>query len=109
MPADFDNMLKNVLSDPDAMQKIGSIAQSLGMSAPKAPETRENDSSMDVEALLKAKEMFDKISNEDDPRMTLLSALKPYLNRKRTEKLDSAMKILKISKLAPLIKDFNLL
>jgi hypothetical protein len=108
MSSGFDDMLKNVLSDPGAMEKISSMLSSLGSSEEKQDPSAGSDGFGGMETLLKAKDMFEKVSKEDDPRLTLLNALKPYLNKKRITKVDSAIKILKVSKLAPLIKDFDI-
>lgn len=109
MSSGLDDMLKNILSDPEAMDKIGSVLGSLGGVSEKESSSAPSSNDLaGMETLLMAKEMFEKVSKEDDPRLVLLNALRPYLNEKRTTKVDSAIKFLKVSKLAPLIKDFDI-
>lgn len=113
MSASFDDMLKSVLSDPEAMEKISSLIGSVTQkeeekTLPSTTQSGDADDFFNMETLLRAREIIGKISNEDDPRLNLLFALKPYLSKKRITKIDSAIKILKVSKFMPLIKDFNI-
>ena len=49
---------------------------------------------------------MDKLNtNKDDSTLTLLHALKPYMNERRTEKLDNAIKMARLSQLGELFKE----
>ncbi len=48
-------------------------------------------------------------NNKDDDRSRLLYSLKPHLSAERQERVDKAVKLLRLAGLLPLIKDFNLL
>lgn len=67
----------------------------------ESTSTEQNSSStsnIDIETILKFKNMFDKMNSKDDPRSKLLMALKPYLKESRKEKLDKYVQLFNISK-----------
>lgn len=45
----------------------------------------------------------------DDPRTALLAALKPHLSERKREKVDTAIKILRLLELLPLLKESGVL
>jgi len=110
MSSNPEDMLQSLFSNPEAMQKISSL---LGSFSGGETDTKKEESSLpfgldNPEMILKAKSMFDKISKEDDPRLTLLLALKPYLNKKRLDNVDNAIKILKMSKFSALFGEMDI-
>lgn len=53
-----------------------------------------NDFSLDIETILKIKNIFSKINeNQNCPRNKLLHSLKPYLEKEKQEKLEKYIKI----------------
>ena len=46
------------------------------------------DSSPDMETFFRLKQAFDKVNSSPDPRISLLSSLKPYMNGRRSMELD---------------------
>ncbi len=64
-----------------------------------------NDSTIDIETILKIKEIISKINkNQNSPRNNLLLALKPYLENDKQEKLE---KYIKIANLLSILEDFD--
>lgn len=100
--------LSALLSDPDGMEKIKSMAQGLlGNPAPvkENPPAPSND--IDIGAITRIMSLM-KSSRKDDERVKLLLALKPNLSPERQSRVDSAVKILKLIDLAPLLKEAGL-
>ncbi len=110
---DLSEKLAAVLNDPESMQKVRSVAESiLGDSKEKEPKGETTD----LSGLLGASELKGLVSiisrfNEggNDARSQLLRALKPHLSEPRREKVETAIKILKIIELLPLLKESGLL
>ena len=65
------------------------------------------DSPIDIGTVLKLGSMFSEF-NTDDERARLLRDLKPFLSSDKKEKVDSAIKILKLLKIAEKAKNENL-
>ena len=63
---------------------------------------------IDFDAILKLGEIFSQM-NKPDKNTQLLLALKPHLRPENREKVDSALKLMKIMSLLPLLKDMGLL
>lgn len=63
---------------------------------------------LDINMLLKAKDMMGQFS-KDDKNTLLLKALRPHLSDKRKPKVDDALKILRLIELLPLLKQSGLL
>ena len=79
----LDDTLGKLLSDPNAMAQIASLAQSIG-SAPQ-----------------------EEISGTEARHMALLRALMPFLSPGRRQKLERAMQLAKLSTLAGQAKQLS--
>ena len=101
----FEDKLNQILSDPDSMAKIMSLAQSLGGSSaasagppeppPKAPPPPPDDAF--VKGILR---LMQQAQHTDKRQEALLCALKPYLAPERQARIDEALRIAKLSQLA---------
>lgn len=82
-------------------------------------ETKENDinsssknilsnldlNSDDLNMMLKAKSIFDRMNNTSSKNADLINALKPHLSEESQRKADTAIRILRIFEILPYIKD----
>lgn len=107
MDSDFQEKLKNVLSDPEAMAKIMSIASGLGASQPQGEPTRETaapepDSALPTAGTVPASAFSSE--RQSDPRIALLYSLKPLLREEKRERLDALTRALA---LASMMKNFR--
>ena len=93
MNNDINGMLSKMLSNPDALKEM---ASSLGMTS--APATTNANQENDIRSMLTA------LNNTDDKRISLLTALKPYLNSSRAREADKAIRLLKLTKISQVIR-----
>ncbi|MBQ0098249.1 MAG: hypothetical protein KBS62_04875 [Oscillospiraceae bacterium] len=115
---DISAKIGEILSDPEALKQIEELSSMLGKSdlpsVHKEPPPPKNDFSSlfqnndTMKMLSKIVPIMQSIKEEDDTTR-LLFAIRPFLSEKRQKKLDEATKILKMMKLLPLLKDFNLI
>lgn len=102
---DMQNQMNAILSNPEMMQKIMAMAQTLGQGQPekKEPPKEENQSfslpDIDLSTVRKLSGLAGQ-SNIDNNQRTLLKALSPYLNRERIAKLERAMRAAKMANMA---------
>lgn len=123
--AELEEKLESVLNNPEAMAQIMSLAQSLNLGggpsqsgsapesapapqspppAPSAPQRAEGGlleglSALDPKLLSAAAGLFAQYQNgNDDKRVALLSALRPFVREERYAKLDKAIQIAKLSR-----------
>lgn len=102
-------MIKNLLGD-DAEDKIKSFLGNMsGDNSPVLTENENtkalqvmNDENIDYANTLK--KLFGDFSSHDDPRSQLLLSLKPYMNENRKRSIDSAIRLLHISKISGMFK-----
>lgn len=105
---ELNERLSALLSDPGGMEKIREMAQNLLGSSAATPKTEAPDEpGVDMAAIVKMLSHL-KAGSKDDDRVKLLLALKPNLSSEKQQKVDSAIKILKLVDLAPLLKDAGL-
>ena len=99
--ADMQTQLNAILTDPEMMQKISAMAQSLGLGAPPEtpPESPPPMPEIDMATLQKLSGLAAGSAIDKDQR-TLLSALRPYLTPERIGKLEKAMRAAKLASLA---------
>ncbi len=64
-------------------------------------------SGIPMDSMLKVAQAYQQISKKDDPRVNLLRAIKPYVRASRSESVDTAIKLLGLLRLAPLLGDLK--
>lgn len=108
MDSNLSDMLKGVLSDPDAMQKLMGAAETLmGNSASPSSPPKEAPEEVPKEApaaIVTAK--HEKKAGSDE-RIALICALRPYLSPERRKSADQLIQMLKMMKMADLTKLFH--
>lgn len=110
--SELEDRINSVLSDPGQMEKITKLAQSLmggqGAAVPdmfgelmkSAPTAGEDKSAgmPDIETLGRIGKLLNSGGNKKE--QALLEAMKPYLSEKRRGKMDRAMKIARLARIA---------
>lgn len=105
--ADFSELLGQVMSNPQMMNQLASMAQSLGLqgnSPPPASTTPQNmsmpESSPDPRVLMQSLMQMSKNMGGNERQLALIQALKPFVSPERARKLDRAIQIAQMSRLA---------
>ena len=108
MAESAESIIQNILNDPEAMNKISSVFSSLKDSG---FDDNKNESSApsaeNLQMMLKLQQIMSKVSDTDDNGVRLITALKPYLSGKRADSADTAIKLLKMSKITSLLENFE--
>lgn len=114
MDSNMIEKLKAMLDDP---QTISALANTLNEIMPQpqsgaesdtesgtvsAPTEGINDDQSDI--IIRLKDALTQSSPATDPRINLLSSLKPYMRPNRSAKMDQAIKLIQISKIASMFK-----
>lgn len=106
MDGDIGQLLQSVLSDPAQMERLTAMAQSLMGGEPKAegdppPEPAPAPKSPLPEAkLLSAITGMMGRKGEQSRSAALLSAMRPYMRPEKQEKLDRAMQVARVVRIA---------
>lgn len=113
---DFEEKLNAILSSPEAMAQVASLAQSLGMGSsppppaagtegteesspppPPGPDLSALFGQADPALLSRLLPLLQELgSGENDQRAQLLQSLRPFLKESRQVKLDRAMQIARL-------------
>lgn len=64
-------------------------------------------SNIDMNTIMKMKNIMEKMNNTNDPRSNLLASLKPYLRDNKKEKLDQYANLINFAKIAEILKNDN--
>lgn len=106
---ELSEKLAGILNDPESMERVRMMAESiLGEHQTSAPSPIEDISGAEELPIIIS--IISKLkSSGNDPRSQLLTALKPHLSEPRREKVDTALKIIKVLEILPLVKDSGLL
>ena len=100
---EIESKLNAVLSNPDMMAQIMSMAQALGGGAPSPPPPQpvmpDIPEGLDIGMITKLAGMANS-ANVDKDQRALLIALRPYLTNDRIGKLERAMRATKLAGLA---------
>ena len=102
------NTLKGLLGE-NPEEKINSVLNSLSDSGEEKTEPLSNVNNAlnpkNMEYLMKLRNVIDEIENVgDDNRSRLLISLKPYMRGNRQKSIDSAIKLLNLTKLSGMFK-----
>ena len=71
----------------------------IGEDNTKKNDAKSSDSGIDIEGFMKMAGILSELGNEDD-RSRLLHALKPFLSAEKQGKVDSAVKLLRLARMA---------
>ena len=101
---DMQSQMNAILNNPEMMQKIMAMAQSMNTQPPRpetesAPPSPPSAPEFDPSLLQKLAGLTGQ-SGIDSNQKTLLKALTPYLSRERISKLERAMRAAKIANMA---------
>ncbi len=116
---DLTQKITSILNDPDSLETIKSIADSLMSGKDEASvDNRTSEADFDLSQMLGAissdqmggimRVMSAMNSSNGDDRTALLLALKPHLSRRRQERVDKAVKLLKFAAIMPLVSESGL-
>ena len=99
--AEMEDKISAVLNNPQLMQQIMTMAQSLGQpSTQSEPAPSPPSNSLPDPALLQKLSGLATSTGVDPEQKALLSALGPYLSRERVRRLEKAMQAAKMAKMA---------
>lgn len=101
--SEMEDKLGVILGDPQMMQQIMAMAQTLNTSSPKPePEPQKQEPAFpNIDpGMLKSLASMAQGSRIDEDQQCLLNALCPYMSQTRVQKLEKAMKAAKIAGLA---------
>lgn len=96
--SEMEEKLGSILGNPQMMQQIMALAQSMGQSAP-APQPPEPTPAIDPQLLGKLTGILSQ-SRVDGDQRALLNALGPYLSPRRMGKLEKAMGAARLARAA---------
>ena len=107
---DISQKLASILNDPDSMNKVRQMAENILGGQEEQPRAIAENNGLSVNEMQTVMSLIGRFNNaKDDDRTRLLMALKPHLSEPKREKVDTAVKILKMLELLPLIKESGLL
>lgn len=108
--SEFEDRINSILGDPAQMDKITKIAKSLMGGETAEPEERSGvdnplaalfgSDGEEMAALGRISRALGAQSEQDREKTALLEAMKPYLSEKRRRKMDKAMKIARLTRIA---------
>ncbi len=120
--SDLTTQLNQILSDPNMMEQIKSLSGLFGQSAnsfePSSDQTSSDisppsSSPFDllgpdgIQTAMKLMPILSELKNDDDT-IRLLRAIKPFLSPQRQNKLEEAIKLLRIIRIIPLLRSQGL-
>ena len=99
--SEMEDRLNSVLNNPQMMQQILSMAQSMGGQNQKedSPQITDSMPEIDLGMLQKISGLAGQSGIDKDQR-SLLHALSPYLSQERINKLEKAMRAAKMARMA---------
>lgn len=106
---ELSQKLSELLNDPEGLDQIKTLAESLltdTESQNLSLSTPPKKDGVDIAAIMN---ILNALKNTNDKSVELLLALKPHLSATRQNKIDTAIKLLKIYSILPLLKDSGLL
>ena len=96
----FEDKLASVMNNPEMMEKIMALAQSMGSAEqsaqPEPPQTGNPFPEIDISMLQKLSG-FAQQSGIDKNQQSLLHALAPYISQHRVARLERAMRAAKMA------------
>ncbi len=110
---DILEKLQSVMSDPESMSQIESLAAMLGQqnddesSSQSSESSDASDPGIDLGMIMQLTSLMGSTGQDEDA--ALLLALKPHLKEARQKKVDKAVKLLKLLTVWKTLRDTGLL
>lgn len=76
---------------------------------PQSDNSNDIFGNIDIEAILKLGEMLSAMNSASDKNTQLLLALKPHLRAENRQKVDNALRLMKIINILPLLRESGIL
>ena len=92
--------LKEMLDDPETMRSIGSLMSGTS-------DSLSDNQASQMEMMSKIKTVMDRMNQKDDPRINLLTALKPYMRTSRAAHMDRAIRMIQMTKMTSILRDIT--
>ncbi len=105
MDADFGAKLNALLSDPQMMAQIKSIADTMTSEKPPASEEKPSEE-VAASAVPVAGIVPPSVEKNIKQMRALFVALKPFLDRKRCEKIDKLLGMMRLAEMAGAFRSF---
>lgn len=105
------NDIISSLSNEDIEMLKGVASSILGEGATETPSPAQqnlngfNLNPDDLEMMMKAKKIFDRMNKSSSKNTDLINALKPHLSQESQHKADQAIRIMKLFDVLPYIKE----
>lgn len=96
--------IKTLLDNPEASKLLSGMLENTG----NTENETVSEPPKNTETVNRIQSALGEISGGSDPRINLLSALKPYMNSTRSEYVDRAIKIMRVAKMTSIFKDLDL-
>ena len=97
----LEEKLSAVMNNPQLMQQIMAMAQSMGNATPQSPPIQPAPAAPEPDLnMLQKISGFASQAGTDANQQSLLKALRPYLGQDRLGRLEKAMRAAKMAKLA---------
>ena len=109
---DLNQKLAQILNDPESMNRVREMAESILTDKKEQPTAQEGSpfGVVDSNELMSIMSLVSKLNTQNgDARTDLLKALKPHLSEPKREKVDTAIKILHLLELLPVLKESGVL
>lgn len=115
---DLFEKMQSVLSDPESIQQLKELAELMGNTSEnndknednktaKHEESSSTDIGFDIGKLMQLSSIMKNAKDDEDT--ALLLALKPHLKEERQQKVDKAVKLLKLLDIFKTLKNTGLL
>lgn len=104
---ELSQRLAEILNDPESMNRVREMAQGLFAGEEKSEPQNPFGDAADIQQIMSLVSRFK--NRGDDHRTKLLEALKPNLSEPRQEKVDTAIKLMKIIDMLPTLRESGIL
>ncbi len=110
MEDNIADKLKAMLDDPNTLSTLSALMSSMQSRGAEPADDNSGESVpvqasvSQAEAMAKIQQAMGQLSSNNDPRINLLNSLKPYMRQTRLTKMDQAIRLIQISKMANLFK-----
>ena len=104
---DINEKLKGLLNDPESMEKVRLMAESILGEEDNKGGT--DEFGLDPLTLSKIAGVMKRLSSKDDSRSKLLSALRPLVSPERQKRVDTAIKLLRLIDVLPYLQESGIL
>lgn len=102
IPDNFKGLLSMLASPPESEEPVSRPAEHIPV---KEDKSQRSEMEENLEMVRRVKKVMEHMNSNNDPKVNLLNAIRPFMSNSRQKKVNSCIKLIQMASLSRLMDD----